>query len=100
MSNVSVMEIASLKKKKKRNHKCQVSYQPFAGTGSGTGCFLAGLFTFERKQPTVNWLTASGRNWLSISGLWKKEREKEKGFMHCLSRHYAELGNVVGPACK
>ena len=29
----------------------------------GTGRFLAGLFTIFSRQPVVNWLRVSGRNW-------------------------------------
>ena len=74
---------------------CLVRSWPFAGTG----IFLAGLFTFLSRLPTVNWLRASARNWL-ISIIRTTKKSKQISFLHCLSWHYAELQNVVSPACR
>ena len=66
-----------------RFHWCLVRSWLFAGTCR----LLDGLFNL----PVADWL--NGMNWFkTIITTMKKKR-----FLHCLSHHYAELLNVVGP---
>ena len=50
-------------------HQCLVRSQPFAGTCR----FLASLFTFLSKQPNVNQLRTTGRNWFRTIITTKKQ---------------------------
>ena len=52
-------------------HWCLVRSQPFTGTGR----FLAGLFTFLRRQPIVNQLRVGGRNWFRTVNYEKNRSE-------------------------
>ena len=68
-------------------HFSLVRSRPFTGTGG----FLASLFTFLSRQPVVNRLRASGRNCLELSSWLCK---KQVSFLHGLSQHHAEQWNV------
>ena len=67
-------------------HWCLVRSRPFTGTGR----FLAGLFTFLRRQPIVNQLRVGGRNWFrTVITTMKKTG---LSFLHSLSWCVAMLG--------
>ena len=67
-------------------HWCLVRSRPFTGTGR----FLAGLFTFLRRQPIVNQLRVGGRNWFrTVITTMKKTGPS---FLHSLSWCVAMLG--------
>ena len=75
-------------------HWCLVRYQTVAGTRR----FLAGLFIFLSRSPVDSQLRASGRNW--FRNIIMNTTAKKVSFLFWLLWHYAELWNVVSPACK
>ena len=77
-------------------HWCLVRSQPF----SGTGRFLAGLFTFLSRQPVVNQLRVCGRNWFRTVIITTKTKVISQVFCMFFPDLIAELWNVVSPACK
>ena len=81
------------------SHRCLVRSQPL----SGTGRFLAGLFTFFNRQPLVNRLRASGRNWFRtvaiLVSLWRWKKQV-RDFCIVFLQRCAELWNVVSHTCK
>ena len=73
-------------------------------TSAGIHRLFVCLFTISNRQPIVNWLRASGRNWFRTIITTKKINYKKFqvsiDFLWCLLQHYAVLWNVVSPACK
>ena len=81
------------------SHQCLVR----SGTFIGTCRLLAGLFTVFSRRPIVNQLGVNGRNRFKITMI-TTEKNKSYGSVFCVVFYdiidYAELRNVVVPACK